>query len=187
MLWYPDNRGSCTHSDLFFHLQSYSEDWHKNELLFLLPVPVKLLSHVWLFAIPWTVAYQAPPSMEFSRQEYWVAISSSRGSSWPRDLTQVSHIAGRRFTIWTTREAPHFSSYFEIIIWCPDIRRRQWHPTPVLLPGKSHEQRSLVYYSPWDRKESDMTERLHFHFQLNGILTKKKKKNPHRLQNDFPL
>ena len=63
----------------------------------------------------------------------------------------------------------------------------EWHPTPVLLPGKSHEQRSLVYYSPWDRKESDMTERLHFHFQLNGILTKKKKKNPHRLQNDFPL
>ena len=33
--------------------------------------PMKLLSHVWLFAIPWTVAYQAPPSMEFSRQEYW--------------------------------------------------------------------------------------------------------------------
>ena len=35
------------------------------------PMPVKLLSCVWLFAIPWTVACQAPPSMEFSRQEYW--------------------------------------------------------------------------------------------------------------------
>ena len=32
---------------------------------------VKSLSHVWLFATPWTVAYQAPPSMGFSRQEYW--------------------------------------------------------------------------------------------------------------------
>ena len=32
----------------------------------------------------------------------------------------------------------------------------------VLLPGKSHGQRSLVDYSPWDRKESDTTERLHF-------------------------
>ena len=32
---------------------------------------VKLLSCVWLFATPWTVAYQAPPSMGFSRQEYW--------------------------------------------------------------------------------------------------------------------
>ena len=35
----------------------------------------------------------------------WVAISFSRGSSWPRDQTQVSCIAGRRFTLWTTREA----------------------------------------------------------------------------------
>ena len=35
----------------------------------------------------------------------WVAISISRGSSQPRDWTQVSHIAGRHFTIWATREA----------------------------------------------------------------------------------
>ena len=41
--------------------------------------------------------------------------------------------------------------------------RRQWHPTPVLLPGKSHGQRSLVGCRPWGRKESDTTERLHFH------------------------
>ena len=43
-------------------------------------------------------------------------------------------------------------------------RRRRWHPTPVLLPGKSHGQRSLVGCSPWGRKKSDMTEWLHFHF-----------------------
>ena len=35
----------------------------------------------------------------------WVAISFSRGSSWPRDWTQVSRIAGRRFNLWATREA----------------------------------------------------------------------------------
>ena len=35
----------------------------------------------------------------------WIAISFSRGSSWPRNRTQVSHIAGRRFTFWATREA----------------------------------------------------------------------------------
>ena len=34
-------------------------------------VKVKSLGHAWLFATPWTVAYQAPLSMEFSRQEYW--------------------------------------------------------------------------------------------------------------------
>ena len=47
--------------------------------------------------------------------------------------------------------------------------RRQWHPTPVLLPGKSHGQRSLVGCSPWGRWESDSTERLHFHFSLSCI------------------
>ena len=40
------------------------------------------------------------------------------------------------------------------------------HPTPVLLPGKSHGQRSLVGCSPWGRWESDTTEWLHFHFSL---------------------
>ena len=49
------------------------------------------------------------------------------------------------------------------------MRRRQWHPTPVLLPRKSHEWRSLVGCSPWGREESDSTERLHFHFSLSCI------------------
>ena len=35
----------------------------------------------------------------------WVAISFSRGSSWPRDWTQVSHLAGRSFIVWASREA----------------------------------------------------------------------------------
>ena len=43
-------------------------------------------------------------------------------------------------------------------------QRRQWHPTPVLLPGKSHGQRSLVGCSPGGLEESDRTKRLHFHF-----------------------
>ena len=45
--------------------------------------------------------------------------------------------------------------------------RRQWHPTPVLLPGKFHGWRSLVGYHPWGRTELDTTERLHFHFSLS--------------------
>jgi len=48
-------------------------------------------------------------------------------------------------------------------------QRRQWHPIPVLLPGVSHGWRSLVGYSPWGHKESDMTEWLHFHFSLSRI------------------
>ena len=42
----------------------------------------------------------------------WVAISFSRGSSLPRDRTWVSHIAGRRFTVWATREAKASSKQF---------------------------------------------------------------------------
>ena len=44
--------------------------------------------------------------------------------------------------------------------------RRKWQPTPVFLPGESHGQRSLAGYSPWGRKESDMTEWLHTHIYI---------------------
>ena len=50
--------------------------------------------------------------------------------------------------------------------WCTK-QRRQWHPTLVPLPGKSHGGRSLVGCSPWGREESDTTEWLHFHFALS--------------------
>ena len=48
-------------------------------------------------------------------------------------------------------------------------RRRQWHPTPVRLPGKSHGRRSLEGCSPWGRWGSETTEHLHFHFSLSCI------------------
>ena len=51
----------------------------------------------------------------------------------------------------------------------PSPRRRHWHPTPGLLPGKSHRRRSLVGCIPWGREKSDMTERLHFNFSLSCI------------------
>ena len=48
--------------------------------------------------------------------------------------------------------------------------RRKWHPTPVSLPGKFHGQRSLAGYSPWGRKESDTTERLHLILDLDLVM-----------------
>ena len=50
-------------------------------------------------------------------------------------------------------------------LWCSS----QWHPTPVLLPGKSHGWRSLEGCSPWGHWGSDTTERLHFHVSLSFI------------------
>ena len=77
----------------------------------------------------------------------WVAISSSRGSSRPGDQTRVSWVSciGRWILyLCTTHEAN-------------------------ILYIVSHGRRSLVGCSPWGRKESDMTERLHFHFSLSCI------------------
>ena len=70
-----------------------------------------------------------------------------------------------------------FSKFSKVCNHCNSIldhfyqswRRRQWHPTPVLLPGKSHGRRSLVGCSPWGSEESDMTEWLPFHFSLSCI------------------
>ena len=66
---------------------------------------------------------------------------------------------------------PHFSwDKFMIQIILPfglTTRRRRWHPTLVLLPGKSHGQRSLVGCSPRGREESDTIERLPFPFSLS--------------------
>ena len=57
----------------------------------------------------------------------------------------------------------------EMTLHREEKRRRQWHPTPVLLPGESHGRRSLVGCNPWGREELDTTERLHFHFPLSCI------------------
>ena len=69
-----------------------------------LKVKWKSLSHVWLFATPWTMQSMA-------RILEWVAFPFSRGSSQPRDQTWVSCIAGGFFTIWATREAQEYHIY----------------------------------------------------------------------------
>ena len=56
--------------------------------------------------------------------------------------------------------------------------RRQWHPTPVLLLGKSHGRRSLVGCRPWGCWESETTERLQFHFSLSTFIHWKRKWQP---------
>ena len=136
-----------------FHVQT-AETWgHKSPKLGLW----KSLSHVHLFATPWTVVCQAPlspwnspgkntgvgsfsllqgifPTQELNhglphcrqilyhlsqqgspRILKWVAYLFFRGSSWPRNWTGVSCIAGRFFTIWATREA---------------LRNSNWAPSP---------------------------------------------------------
>ena len=52
-----------------------------------------------------------------------------------------------------------------------EIQRRKWQPTPVFLPRKSHGRRSLMGYSPWSLKESDITEHTHTHTHTHTFIT----------------
>ena len=63
----------------------------------------------------------------------------------------------RQYSIGLQCGRPRFNPWVRKLSW-----RRKWQPTAVFLPGKSHGWRNLVGYSPWGRKELDMTERLHF-------------------------
>ena len=72
-----------------------------------------------------------------------------------------------RSTVQVFCRMPHYWNLSSVFLWLD--WRRQWHPTPVLLLGKSHGQRSLLGCNPWGRTELDTTELLHFHFSLSCI------------------
>ena len=134
---------------------------------------VKSLSHVILFVTPWTVTHQAPPSMEFSRQEYWSGLPLPSPGDLPDPGVEPRSIAGRCFTISATREVPFqcidvsyclfiycftfglllFSGFgwyiFVYVMYIPVMIpwTRAWQPAPIFLPGESHGQRSLTGYT----------------------------------------
>ena len=109
-------------------------------------------SRVRLFATARTVALQAPLFMGFSRQEYWSGLLFLlQGIFPPRAGTCVFYPRHAGFP-----RGEHRGSRW----------KRKWQPTPVLLPGKFHGQRSLEGCSPWGPKERDTTERLTLPYKL---------------------
>ena len=104
-------------------------------------------------------------------------LSALKGILWPKKKKWIVHSSWLVSTFHILRSSslniPHIKIFFTYwwlfikLLWT--YRRRQWHPTPVLLPGKSHGWRSLEGCSPWGRWESDTTERLDFHFSLSCI------------------
>ena len=86
------------------------------------------------------------------------------------DMFFPQKISGYLFSFYSCY-SENVTSSLGLIFDRPEFkqRRRQWHPTPVLLPGKSHGWRSLVGCRLWGRTESDRTERLHFYFSLSCI------------------
>ena len=74
--------------------------------------------------------------------------------------------------VFRTSSTPTFSRIYRFDPWARKIPwRRKWQPTPVFLPGESHGWRSLEGYSPWDCKESDMTERISIQIFFSNIFT----------------
>ena len=100
--------------------------------------------------------YQSPASPWTSSQ-----VSCLQGEGRRRHFTLSkaipSQLSWQKICLQCRR--PGFDSWARKIPW-----RREWQPIPVFLPGESHGQRSLVGCGPQGRKESDTTERLHFHF-----------------------
>ena len=115
-------------------------------------------SHIWLFAIPWTVAHQATLPLEFPRQEYWSGLPFpfSKGSSWPRDQTWVSCIARGSFTIWSTKEAP--------IKWDSnkDMEHQGWGKLPqlvIFLWVQKPQEGDGLYLTVWSLKKHDYSNK----------------------------
>ena len=112
--------------------------------------------------------------MGFSRQEYWSVLPHPSPGNLPNPGIEppISCIAGGFFNLWATGEAltgvkasikgcyiqKHVEKHSVGTKWIGQFdRRRQWHPTLVLLPGKFHGWRSLVGCSTWGHRESNMT------------------------------
>ena len=108
-----------------------------------------LLSHVSrvrLLATPWTAAHQAPPSMGFSRQEYWSGVplpSPNTEARYRYNDIDIYRYNDRRLSVQFSQSVTSDSLQpHELQHARPPCQRRQWHPTPVLLPGKSHGWKS---------------------------------------------
>ena len=106
----------------------------------------------------------------------WLSSSSISERAWPVETGLAGGPADPhrvlRGDLWLFDWWGVFSEWswlVELSLLRSHTWRRQWHPTPVLLPGKSHGQRSLVGCSPWGREELDTTERLHFDISLSCI------------------
>ena len=110
-------------------------------------VVVQSLSPANSFVTSWTVARQAPLSVELPRQEYRSGLLFSS----PGDLSKLGikpgspALQGDLLAVQETKETKVASLGGE--------ERRKWQPSPVFLFGKFHGQRSLVGYSPWGRKD----------------------------------
>ena len=111
----------------------------------------------WMASLSVDISLSKLQEMVKDREAWRAAVHGiAKNQTWLSDWT----------TTWTVT-----TNYITMVFKTLNIsiRRRRWHPIPVLLPEESRGWRSLVGCSPWGREESDMTEWLHFHFSFSCI------------------
>ena len=113
---------------------------------------IQLLSHVWLFVTPWTIAYQDSPSMEFSRQEYWSGLPFPS----PEYLVKPVNPTGNQSWIFIGRTAEAEAPIFGHLIWRVDSLEK------ILTLGKTEVRRRRVWQrmmvEDWSQQEESVTE-----------------------------
>ena len=134
----------------------------------------------------WTIAHQAPPSMGFSKQEYWSGLTCTPPQIFPTPGNEPESSLSPALQADSLPTEPpgkpkndtvaslntDISANNFVFIFINEYiskQRRQWHPTPVLLPRKSHGQRSLVGCSTWGRPKSQTQLSNFSHFSLSRI------------------
>ena len=130
---------------------------------------MKSLSRVRLLATPWTVAYQAPPSMGFSRQEYWSGVP----------LPSPLH------TLHTYKIVSSWSTWDKIAKKCFRQYEIEKH---IMEKAMAAHSSTLAWQIPWTEEPGrlhsmgwlrlDTTERLHFHFSLFTFMHWRRKWQP---------
>ena len=116
---------------------------------------VKSLSCVRLFATTWTIAYEAPPSMGFSRQEHWSGLLFPS----PGDLPNPGIEPGASLVAQLVKNPPAMRENWVQSLGWEDPLETERLPTPVFWPGEFHG-----LYNSWGRKESDTSEQLSLRF-----------------------
>ena len=121
---------------------------------------MKSLSRVRLFATPWTIAHQTPPSMGFSRQEYWSGLPFPSPGDLPDPGIEPGSPALEAEALTSEPPGKPRKHYFINTVWLDGIIDSVDRSLSKLQETVKDRE---AWHSPWGRKESDTTERLHLH------------------------
>ena len=122
-----------------------------------LPCVLSRLSHVWLFVTPWTVAYQAPLSMGFSRQEYWKGLPFPPSGNLPNTGCEPSSPCLLHWHTGSLPLAPP-GTLKPFIVKCYSSQTDSSVPGPMLLclPFQGLKNETLFHFASWAYKMSSL-------------------------------